>query len=133
MNRTLRRPMFRMGGSTGDGITSGLQAPRQGYVDAGDVKQIQDKKDLITEISGNVIAALLEYLEDNVSIQQDTILDPSNIINESFEYVSEKSLLASEIERLTILLKNYTESELYEKAAIIKNKLDKVFKKYKKL
>ena len=30
MNRTLRRPMFRMGGSA-EGITSGLQAPRQGY------------------------------------------------------------------------------------------------------
>ena len=28
--RTLRRPMFRIGGSTGSGITSGL-APRQGY------------------------------------------------------------------------------------------------------
>ena len=88
----------------------------------------EDKQDIITEISGNVINAILEYLEDNVAIQ-----DPSNIINESFEYVSEKSLLASEIERLTILLKNYTESELYEKAAIIKNKLDKVFKKYKEL
>ena len=47
MNRTLRRPMFRMGGSTGEGITSGLQAPRQKYMDAGDVKQIQEKKDLI--------------------------------------------------------------------------------------
>ena len=36
-NRTLNRPMFRRGGSTGSqgtGITSGLQAPRQGY--AGD-------------------------------------------------------------------------------------------------
>ena len=31
MNRTLRRPMFRMGG-TAEGITSGL-APRQGYAD----------------------------------------------------------------------------------------------------
>ena len=31
MNRTLRRPMFRMGGSTGEGITSGLQTPRQNY------------------------------------------------------------------------------------------------------
>ena len=29
MNRTLRRPMFRIGG-TAEGITSGLQ-PRQGY------------------------------------------------------------------------------------------------------
>ena len=32
MNRTLKRPMFRMGGSTGTGITSGLDTPRkQGY------------------------------------------------------------------------------------------------------
>ena len=28
--RTLRRPMFRIGGSAGSGITSGL-GPRQGY------------------------------------------------------------------------------------------------------
>ena len=40
MNRTLRRPMFRMGGSTGEGITSGLQAPRQGYSTAGDVQKL---------------------------------------------------------------------------------------------
>jgi hypothetical protein len=93
----------------------------------------EEKQELITEISGNVINAILEYLEDNVSMQSENLLDPSNIINESFEYVSEKSLLATEIERLTILLKNYTESELYEKAAIIKNKLDKVFKKYRAL
>jgi len=39
MNRTLRRPMFRMGGSAGEGITSGL-APRQGYQTAGSVKPI---------------------------------------------------------------------------------------------
>ena len=51
MNRTLRRPMFRMGGSTGEGITSGLQAPRQNYVDAGDVQQIQDKKNLINTLA----------------------------------------------------------------------------------
>ena len=30
-NRIMRRPMFRKGGSTGEGITSGLQSPRQGY------------------------------------------------------------------------------------------------------
>ena len=41
MNRTLRRPMFRMGGSTGEGITSGLQAPRQNYELAGSVKNIE--------------------------------------------------------------------------------------------
>ena len=39
MNRTLRRPMFRMGGSAGEGITSGL-APRQGYQSAGSVRPL---------------------------------------------------------------------------------------------
>jgi len=37
MNRTLRRPMFRMGGSTNEGITSGLDAPRKNYKTAGQV------------------------------------------------------------------------------------------------
>ena len=32
MNRTLKRPMFKMGGST-DGITSGLDTPKRGLVD----------------------------------------------------------------------------------------------------
>ena len=39
MNRVLKRPMFRMGGSTGTGITSGLDKPRQKYDEAGRVKQ----------------------------------------------------------------------------------------------
>ena len=33
MNRTLRRPMFRIGGSAGTGITSGLDMPRVSYQD----------------------------------------------------------------------------------------------------
>jgi len=33
MNRTLKRPMFRMGGSAADGITSGLDKPKRGLVD----------------------------------------------------------------------------------------------------
>ena len=43
-NRTLNRPMFRRGGSTGSqgtGITSGLQAPRQGYDGDGDTQQVK--------------------------------------------------------------------------------------------
>ena len=36
MNRVLKRPMFRIGGST-TGITSGLDKPRQNYFDAGRV------------------------------------------------------------------------------------------------
>ena len=53
MNRTLKRPMFRMGGSTGTGITSGLNAPRQQY-DKGDiVKSFQERKAMFDEISPN--------------------------------------------------------------------------------
>ena len=35
-NRTLQRPMFRIGGSAGTGITTGLSKPRQGYQGTGD-------------------------------------------------------------------------------------------------
>ena len=31
MNRTLKRPMFRMGGSSATGVTSGLNMPRTSY------------------------------------------------------------------------------------------------------
>ena len=41
MNRTLRRPMFRIGGSVGEGITSGL-APRQGYKNANRVYKFDE-------------------------------------------------------------------------------------------
>ena len=38
MNNLYKRPMFRKGGSAEGGITSGLQAPRQGYNTAGSVQ-----------------------------------------------------------------------------------------------
>ena len=41
MNRIMRRPMFRKGGSAGEGITSGL-APRQGYQDPAGTVQKND-------------------------------------------------------------------------------------------
>ena len=43
MNRTLRSPMFRMGGSSNEGITSGLGKPRQNYFDAGRVIPTQEE------------------------------------------------------------------------------------------
>ena len=50
MNRILRRPMFRIGGSA-EGITSGL-APRQGYADpAGMVEQLQTHKSIIDALA----------------------------------------------------------------------------------
>ena len=44
MNRILRRPMFRIGGSAGTGITSGLNTPKRGLVD-GPGKYSQDQQD----------------------------------------------------------------------------------------
>jgi hypothetical protein len=41
MNRVLKRPMFRMGGAA-EGITSGLDKPRQKYQDAGTVQAALD-------------------------------------------------------------------------------------------
>ena len=49
MNRTLRRPMFRMGGST-EGLTSGLS--RQGYADSpGLVEQFQQRKSILETLA----------------------------------------------------------------------------------
>ena len=47
MARVLRRPMFRLGGNTDQGIMSGV-APRQGYVNGEDVQ--------LSDYSGNKIS-----------------------------------------------------------------------------
>ncbi len=41
MNRVLKRPMFRMGGSSGTGITSGLDKPRAQYANGTTLEQLQ--------------------------------------------------------------------------------------------
>jgi len=51
MAHILRRPMFRIGGSANEGITSGL-APRQGYANStGIVEQLQLKKSIIDALA----------------------------------------------------------------------------------
>ena len=56
MNRTLRRPMFRIGG-TAEGITSGL-APRQGYKEKGSVQKLGDIRNMdigqLKELAGTM-------------------------------------------------------------------------------
>jgi len=57
INRTLQRPMFRIGGSAGTGITSGLNTPKRGRVDgpggyAGDenkIARMQTEADFLRE------------------------------------------------------------------------------------
>ena len=41
MNRTLKRPMFRIGGSAGTGITSGLDKPRKQYANGTQMPNVQ--------------------------------------------------------------------------------------------
>ena len=41
MNRTLKRPMFRIGGSAGTGITSGLDKPRKQYANGTEMPSFQ--------------------------------------------------------------------------------------------
>jgi len=48
MSRTLYRPMFRRGGSTEEGITSGL---RQGYSNGGDLEKIKSQLELINKLA----------------------------------------------------------------------------------
>ena len=60
MNRTLRRPMFRIGGSA-EGLTSGL-APRQNYSMAGDVKKVTQQRDLINTLAPRKDTSLRDFL-----------------------------------------------------------------------
>jgi hypothetical protein len=50
MPRVLRRPMFRLGGNTDQGIMTGV-APRQGYDNGNIVEQIQQKKSIIDALA----------------------------------------------------------------------------------
>ena len=50
MTRTLRRPMFRMGGNTDQGIMSGV-APRQGYSNGNIAEQLQTQKSIIDALA----------------------------------------------------------------------------------
>ena len=50
-NRTLNRPMFRRGGRASGGIMTGVETPRQGYSEAGDVEKVTTQRDLIDKLS----------------------------------------------------------------------------------
>ena len=51
MTRVLRRPMFRMGGNTDQGIMSGV-VPRQGYSNGDLVKSAEERKKLLMGLAG---------------------------------------------------------------------------------
>ena len=51
MTRVLRRPMFRMGGNTDQGIMSGV-VPRQGYKNSGLAEDAAERKKLLMGLAG---------------------------------------------------------------------------------
>jgi len=51
MARVLRRPMFRLGGNTDQGIMSGV-APRQGYANGDLIRGAQERKKVLSEMIG---------------------------------------------------------------------------------
>ena len=68
MNRTLRRPMFRMGGSTNEGITSGLDTPKRGLVDGpGKYSQSIDMAKVLADTRSQItpenLAAYRPYID----------------------------------------------------------------------
>jgi uncharacterized protein YnzC (UPF0291/DUF896 family) len=60
-----KRPMFRKGGSAEGGITSGLQAPRQGYSKAGDVQKF-DTNQNIAEFLKNASIGDMKMVADQM-------------------------------------------------------------------
>ena len=79
-NKTLHRPMFRKGGSTGSagtGITSGLQAPRQQYQGTGNPNdQLVEKNFNIGDATiDQMKAKTMEVFPDRVKNNKDLFID----------------------------------------------------------
>ena len=53
--RTLRRPMFRMGGSANQGITSGLEKPKRGLVDEPGSYSISEQMEELYESADKIV------------------------------------------------------------------------------
>ena len=88
MNRTLKRPMFRMGGAA-DGITSGLDSPRQQYNKAGMVKNQFDMDNKVQQMEA-VKPDILKMMyakqfpnktEEQVQTEVDNFLSNTNNTN----------------------------------------------------
>ncbi len=73
---------------------------------------------LADKIAARVLKAFTEYYDNHETLE---IYKPS-----------ESEVISMELKRLNSLLSRYEEQEQYEKAAIIKRKIEIINKKYKK-
>jgi hypothetical protein len=67
MNRVLKRPMFRMGGSAATGITSGLDVPRKGYKEDGLVQKQKEVTDAALKFMVDSARARGQFTDDTPS------------------------------------------------------------------
>ena len=89
-------------------------------------KEIEKLAELITD---KLIAKQKEYDEQFHIDLQETMMKDGGFVRQ----VPEEELLLAEIARLMTLLSSYEDKEQYEKAAIIKNKIDKLKTKLENL
>jgi hypothetical protein len=89
-------------------------------------KEIEKLAELITD---KLIAKQKEYDEQFHIDLQETMIKDGGFVRQ----VPEEELLLAEIARLMTLLSSYEDKEQYEKAAIIKNKIDKLKNKLDEL
>ncbi len=82
-------------------------------------KEIEKLAELITD---KLIAKQQEYDEQFHIDLQETMMKDGGFVRQ----LSTEELLLAEIGRLMTLLSSYEDKEQYEKAAIIKNKIDKL-------
>jgi len=118
-NRILRRPMFRMGGSANEGITSGLDKPRQGY-SIGDTVRAQ--RDVINQLAPRSNTSFNDFL---INTGLDLVSRPAggNIFQqvatsakEPFKQMQQQKATEGSADRdlITSLVKSYDSGKLLD-------------------
>jgi len=124
MNRTLRRPMFRRGGSA-EGITSGLDKPKRGLVDepggyAGDpftqenlLKQYETAKNVSSQINPNQGTDMNRFL---INLGLDLVSRPKsgNIFQQVATSAKQPTADLYETKDRNDLLKRQTEGDIFK-------------------
>ena len=107
-SRTLTRPMFRMGGSTGTGITSGLTTPRQQYNEAGRVQKLFEErtKKLLLD---TYVSTLLEFdnyqivTDENIKVNKKTFEVSVNFFSDSNSFVTKLTVYKNSLGQYRIV------------------------------
>jgi len=126
-NRILRRPMFRMGGSANEGITSGLDKPKRGLVDepggyAGIGETVQAQRDVINQLAPRSNTSFNDFL---INTGLDLVSRPAggNIFQqvatsakEPFKQMQQQKATEGSADRdlITSLVKSYDSGKLLD-------------------